>query len=91
MAKLADVNAAIEDLKTTFSTALAKELGEITAQIKVLKDKIAAGGAATEADLDNVVNALSSFKTEAVKAIDNISLTDTADDAPTGGGGTGGA
>lgn len=86
MAKLKDVQDAIDQLKIDFNTALTKELGEITTQIQALKAKIGQGGAASESDLDDIINRLSVFKTGTVQAIDQLSATDTADDttpAPT--------
>lgn len=70
MAKLTDVQASIAALKTQVETehaevkaAVSAAVANFTAQIQALKDQIAAGSAATEADLDGLVAAIADVQT----------------------------
>ncbi len=85
MAKLGDVQNEIATLKTAVETEHAEVKAKVdsavtsfTAQIQTLKDQIAAGTPATEADLDGLVASLKDVEAAVGTISDEVNVPPTA-------------
>ena len=76
MATKSDVLAAVTQLKADVQAELDKQLVLIEAQIADLQAKVMAGGAATAADLEDIVTAIKAVDVSSVAAVDTLASSD---------------
>jgi len=72
------VAAKAEEVKAAINTAVATETEQVTAQIKALKDQIAAGASVSVEDLDALLGSVGGIAPAVTSAVDAISSNDGA-------------